>query len=116
MRIADRLRQLALNAGVGERQVKSALAEIGGIKYQAVQQWFGSNNPAPDNLAAIAKAYDANLMWIITGEGEMYQTTLEGKELDVVGKWREFPEDSRRMILAQHLAFMESLKGDFPID
>ena len=116
MRIADRLRQLALNAGVGERQVKTALADICGIKYQAVQQWFGSNNPAPDNLAAIAKEYNANLMWIITGEGEMYHMTLEGRELDVVQGWREFPENSRKMILEQQLAFMESLKGDFPIE
>ena len=36
MRIAYRLKELATDAGIRERQVKRALADICGIKYQAV--------------------------------------------------------------------------------
>jgi hypothetical protein len=107
MRIADRLKELATDAGSGERQIKGVLAEICGIKYQAVQQWFLTGNPSPVNLAAIAAHYNANLMWIITGKGKKNSIALTDDEYQIIAGWRKFPPESLKMIIAQQKAFLD---------
>lgn len=108
MRIADRLKELATDTDVGERQIKTTLADICGIKYQAVQQWFLTGNPSPTNLAAIAKHYNANLMWIITGEGQKRGINLSDDEYAIISGWRKFPAESLDLIIRQQKAFLQA--------
>lgn len=71
---ADRVRQLLVARGVTDREMKSELADACGIKYQSVKGWFDgtSKSITAVNLAKIARRWDANLDWLITGQGQMF--------------------------------------------
>tara|TARA_B100000965_G_scaffold233547_1_gene195599 strand:+ start:459 stop:1208 length:750 start_codon:yes stop_codon:yes gene_type:complete len=70
---ADRVRQLLVARGVTDREMKSELADACGIKYQSVKGWFDgtSKSITAVNLAKIARRWNANLDWLITGQGQM---------------------------------------------
>lgn len=68
--IAGRLALVAKKAGVPDRKIRSTFADICECTPQAVHHWYDGNTSTPlaDNIAAIAKYFSADLMWIITGE------------------------------------------------
>lgn len=70
--VPGRCAQLALNAGVPDRNVRSYLAEVCGISVQAIHRWFDgrTKHPKAHCLADIAKHFNADLMWIVTGESD----------------------------------------------
>ena len=69
---ADRIHELLISRGVKPRQVRSTLAKLCGISYQAVKEWFDGSTKkiSPEYLVKIADAYDAPLVWLITGRDE----------------------------------------------
>lgn len=106
----QRLRQVMLDSGVKERQVRSTMAKICGITPQSVHQWFDGRTKAPsaEHLAQIAAAYGVNLMWVVTGKGDKYAATPNSSEealaLEIL---RSLPENLRMIALAQ----LEALKS-----
>lgn len=78
----NRLRQVMLDSGVKERQVKRTMADICGITPQSVHQWFDgrTKSPSAEHLAKISAAYGVNLMWVVTGKGEPRSTTPHDEE------------------------------------
>lgn len=103
MRIVERLERLLMDSGVGKRQVRSSIAKVCGISPQAVQQWFSGStgSPTPENLAAVCKRYRGNLMWVITGAGDMHSdSTLDHDESALVELWRSLPPESKSNIMA----------------
>lgn len=70
---AERVERLLVAKGVKDRDMRTELADACGIKYQSVKGWFDgtSKSITAINLAKIAKHWNANLHWLITGEGEM---------------------------------------------
>lgn len=71
--VVDRIRQVLSEHGVSEDQIRNELAAACGIKYQSVKGWFDgtTKNIQAGNLARIAKRWDVDLYWLVTGEGEM---------------------------------------------
>jgi len=71
---ADRVKKLMVARGVSERDMRSALADTCGIKYQSVKGWFDgtSKSITAGNLAKIARRWGGNLDWLITGQGDMF--------------------------------------------
>lgn len=69
MTIPDRVKQVVLEAGIPENQMRKKIAFICGISPQAVTQWFSGSTKAPaaDHLASIAAYFEADLMWVIKG-------------------------------------------------
>lgn len=53
--------------------MKSMLAEVCGIAYQSVKGWFDGSTKTitAENLAKIAKHWDASLEWLVSGIGQM---------------------------------------------
>lgn len=70
---ADRVLALLKARGVADRRIKPVLAEVCGIKYQSVQQWFSgaSKSIQAEHLAKIALHWHANLAWLVNGKGGM---------------------------------------------
>lgn len=101
MGIPERLERLVMSAGFGKRQVRGELARVCKISPQAIGQWFNGSTKSPnaDHLAMIAKAYGANLLWIVTGEGPMLTTVpLDKDEARMLDIWRQLPAKSKKEI------------------
>ena len=59
--VSERIESLLKQNGVPAREVRRKLADICGISYQAVSQWFSGStkNIESAHLAKIAKEYNA---------------------------------------------------------
>jgi transcriptional regulator with XRE-family HTH domain len=101
MTAAERLEKLVMSSGVGKRQVRGEIARICDISPQAVQQWFSGStgSPKPENMAAIAKAFNGNLMWIITGEGPMKVGAPARQTSDVLKLFDQLSDEAKSRIL-----------------
>lgn len=104
---ADRIKEVALAAGVPERRLKRVLADLCGVTYQAVAQWFDgqTNRISPEYLSKIAKEYGVTIEYLVNGSGkqgrvgrqfgtaaeraEKLIASLEGDDLD---RWLQFGE------------------------
>lgn len=71
---AERVLSLLKARGLKDREIKRALANACGISYSSVHDWFSGNTKTIDaaNLAAIAKAWNCNLQWLVDGTGESF--------------------------------------------
>ena len=69
-KISDRIEIILDHFGISKRDRTGVLANICGLSPQAIYKWFdgSTHNPTAENLAAIAKYYKVDLMWLITGE------------------------------------------------
>lgn len=110
MRIADRLKEICVDEGYSPRQIKSALAKICNISYQAVQAWFLNSDPTPENIAKISQHFGVNAIWIITGSGERHITKLDNDERYIIEGWRRLPLAEREILVRQQRAFIDSHK------
>lgn len=90
-----------MSAGVGKRQVRSTIAALCDISPQAVQQWFsgGTKSPKPEHMAAVAREYDGNLMWIILGKGPMRITPATRQASEIQELFEQLPAESKTRIL-----------------
>lgn len=70
---ADRVMLLMKERQVPKRKVRSALADACGITYQSVTDWFDGSTKtiSGHHLAAIARKWNADLDWLISGTGKM---------------------------------------------
>lgn len=68
--IAGRLAFITKEAGVSTRKIRSTMAKICDVSPQAIHRWFdgNTNNPSAENIAVLARYYEADLMWLITGD------------------------------------------------
>lgn len=67
----ERIKQRLLDDGVKPREVRTKLAAICGVSYQAVAQWFTTDTDiTAENLLLIAKALRTSVEWILTGKEE----------------------------------------------
>lgn len=66
---AERMREIA-SAGNENIRVTQKLATICGISRQAVYMWYSgvTKYPRGHYMASVARHFDVDLMWIITGE------------------------------------------------
>jgi transcriptional regulator with XRE-family HTH domain len=73
MDTASRIRQLLLARGIQERAIRRELAELCGISFSAVAQWFDGNTKeiTPKYLAKIAARWGTTMEWLVTGKGTM---------------------------------------------
>ena len=98
-RICDRI-QYVMN----ERQLKpAAFARILGEKLQRIQDIQSEKQRAPEDvLIKIVEIFNINGTWLLTGEGEIYQTkategmvTLEGTIAWLTEWWEQADEKQR---------------------
>lgn len=80
---AGRMESVVLESGVEKRNVKSALADVCGIKVQSIHGWFNgtTKNPQAAHIAAVAVHYKADAVWIITGTRATGVTTTYSETL-----------------------------------
>ena len=94
MCISERLRQVceAKNWKITD------FAEQTGIAYRTMQGYIGGERePNAEGMAGIAKAR-VNLNWLVSGEGEMFQTltqknTMSEQEEKLIADYRTMPEN-----------------------
>lgn len=69
----ERIEILLDACNVPKRKQRQALADVCGIKHQAVRQWFtgDTNNIAAENLYKIAKRFSSSVEWLVAGDGPM---------------------------------------------
>lgn len=69
---ADRIKEIVLAAGVPERRLKRVLADLCGVTYQAVAQWFDgqTNRISPEYLSKIADEYGVTMEYLVNGAGK----------------------------------------------
>lgn len=101
------------DAGVPEREIRRTLADLCGVRYQAVQQWFSGDTKkiSPEHLAVIAKHYKVSLMWLITGEGSKTDQPSDVTEQSLLKAWRTLPPSVKEAVLVQ-LRAMSTAKRD----
>jgi SOS-response transcriptional repressor LexA len=77
--------------------MKSALANACGITYQSVKGWFDGSTKTitAENLAAIAKEWNASLVWLIDGTGTM-EPSSHGHISNVEETTEEYRASQRR--------------------
>ena len=82
MDVIDRIEQVMRSQKIPPRKVKRTLADVCGTSYEAVRQWYSGSteNIRHEHLRSIASEWSVNLNWLLTGEGEMYVTTLFYKD------------------------------------
>lgn len=70
---AERLKFLMNARDIPERKQRRALERASGARYETIRQWFEKNldNITSEYLAKIAKAYNCDLEWLVTGVGRM---------------------------------------------
>lgn len=112
MNTAERILKLLKDAGVPERKIRRTLADLCGISYQAVKEWFDGSTRriSPEYLALIADAYGTTLEYLVSGTGtpnteasRTTQKTQVDQEID------EFVKNYRELTRAGQLAVMSSL-------
>lgn len=66
---AERVLELVRAQGVPERKIRRELAEVCGIAYQSVYDWFTGKTKIieAEHLARIARRYDGNLEYLVSG-------------------------------------------------
>ncbi len=73
-------------------------AEQAGIAYRTMQGYIGGERePNAEGMTGIAKA-GVNLNWLVSGEGEMFQTvmqknTISEQEEKLIADYRSMPEN-----------------------
>lgn len=93
MCISERLRQVC---EAKNWKIKD-FAEQTGIAYRTLQGYVGGERePNAEGMAAIAKA-GVNLNWLVSGEGEMFQTIIRNEmseqEEKLIADYRSMPEN-----------------------
>ncbi|MEO2082918.1 MAG: helix-turn-helix transcriptional regulator [Desulfurobacteriaceae bacterium] len=69
--IGRRIKELRKKLGLTQRE----FARRVGVIESLVRKWErGENDPTSKSLQAIAKEFNVNLHWLLTGEGEMFIT------------------------------------------
>jgi len=98
LQVAERLKKLCRDSDLvpSERGRNTAVANLLGKNIESVRRWFsGENLPEMQNLEEIANLFDANIGWILTGDGvpyrnqltnsdEIYQTGMSARFLPVI--------------------------------
>ena len=97
MCISERLRQVC---EAKNWKIKD-FAEQTGIAYRTLQGYVGGERePNAEGMTGIAKA-GVNLNWLVSGEGEMFQTKLqEFSETDkaIINDYRQMPDVVKQAI------------------
>lgn len=93
MNVIDRIKEVMAEEGVQPRQIKRSLANICGVSYQAVNQWFSGevSNIRNEHLVTIARYLDVTVDWLITGQGPK-------KALAPTGQFESPKEDDYALI------------------
>jgi transcriptional regulator with XRE-family HTH domain len=104
MTIGDRIRWLIDNRGYKQTE----LAESMGLTQSAISNLVtnDSRKPSAPTLLKLASALQANPDWIITGQGEPYQTNTIGRKQE-----QELLEIFRRMDTKTQLALLAAAKA-----
>lgn len=93
MTIIDRIKQLMAQENIPPRQIKPAIANICGVSYQAVNQWFSNEvaNIRIEHLVAIARYLNVTVDWLVTGEsssaGALDPTRLPGDDYEMIHQY-----------------------------
>jgi len=99
MNIAERLNNFINSLGMKPPE----FSRKSGIPYPTLQHYLtGRSEPGAENLQKIAIQFDANLNWLLTGEGDMYRN-VKAETGSVAEKilliLKDMPEDEQREIL-----------------
>jgi transcriptional regulator with XRE-family HTH domain len=72
---------------------KGALAAHLGVPQSSVSRWLAGSEPRNDRLTEIAKFLSVDVNWLVTGKGEIAQSSAKPKELPVVNPAHLLCED-----------------------
>ncbi|WP_288330138.1 helix-turn-helix transcriptional regulator [uncultured Haemophilus sp.] len=80
-------------------------AEQAGIAYRTMQGYIGGERePNAEGMTGIAKA-GVNLNWLVSGEGEMFQSVIQKNEIS----------EQEEKLIADYRSMPENLKDAFSI-
>lgn len=70
---AERVIALLKARGLGDREIRPALAKVCGVAYQSAKDWTTGDTQkiGAEHLAKIARHWNANLEWLTDGTGRM---------------------------------------------
>lgn len=123
MTIIDRIKQLMAKENVPPRQIKPAIANICGVSYQAVNQWFSNEvaNIRIEHLVAIARYLNVTVDWLVTGESSpraaLDPERLPGDDYEMIHQYSVMDDNdvdylSGHLRLESGLAFKKSWLED----
>lgn len=95
MEFSDRLRMLRLELGI----TRGAIAQMGGMSVSNYNRYeAGVVVPTVPFLTALYRGTGVNLVWLLTGEGEMLGVGgFTELELDLLRWFRQLGEERREM-------------------
>ena len=90
--ISGRLAFITKEAGITDRKIRSTMAKICKVSPQAIHRWFDGNthSPSAENIAALARHYEADLMWLITGDCVLDPDSDKTPVYDLKSKLKNF--------------------------
>jgi len=101
MCISERLRQIC----EAKNWKLTDFAEQTGIAYRTLQGYVGGERePNAEGMTGIAKA-GVNLNWLVSGEGEMFQSVIQKNEIS----------EQEEKLIADYRSMPEKLKDAFSI-
>lgn len=106
----ERIRQLLLDSGIPEKQVKGELARVCGISVQAVYQWFDGSTGriSPEYLSLIASEWGTTTDYLITGKGPRYAIMDKTEGVDL---FRSLSPENREVALKMMRGLLETQKA-----
>lgn len=112
--IQNRLKDARREKGLTQREV----ADRAGISQPTYSALEGKDGTGSKHLPKIAEVLGVRVRWLYSGEGPRYKGDLELTEAeeDIIAMWRSFPDDSKRLILAQFRGLLAQDAGDAPPD
>ena len=96
--LSERINRALNLRGVDQHGRGTELARLTGTSPQAAAKWLsGQVMPNNDNLIRIAANYGIDLVWLMTGDGDMF---LDELLQEVKDNWRQSNEQGRGFVVA----------------
>jgi len=116
--IGDRIKKLRKLLNLTQKEFAQKIGVIDTL----VRKWErGENEPTPKSLRAIAKTYNINLHWLLTGEGEMFikrEHKIPTEKASIVPELANFlallPEEQQKQLASVFKEFLKTSSAPPP--
>lgn len=99
---ARRIFEVARDAGIKPRSIRSTLAKVCGVSVQAVRSWEEGHTKdiRHEHVVALSRYFRVSVHWLLTGEGDRNLETLGDEESErLLRLWTRLSAEQRAATL-----------------